>query len=135
MKKNALSEGPLPVPVTIDEPSLLIRINRLYKPGMSDQALYDTTRGVWALGKRREMAEFAFAVFRGVVLEVYEIGQWHPAGTTLYENRVIDLSRYARRWEFTGELAPDAVRAKYVGRSVAGYFAHGAANPIMYVNC
>lgn len=121
--------------VDVEEPALLIRISQLYEPGMSDQALYDTMRGVWALGERREMARFALAVYHGVVLEVYNIRQWHPAGTTTYVHRVIDLSRYARRWEFTGEPAPEAIRAKYVGRSVAGYFLQGAANPVMYINC
>lgn len=119
----------------IDEPSLLIRINQLYDPGMSDQELYDTTRGVWALGDRREMARLALAVFRGVVVEVYEIDQWHPAGTTPYGSRVIDMVRYRRRWEFTGSVAEEPVRTKYVGRSVADYFPQGAANPVMYVGC
>jgi hypothetical protein len=34
-----------------------------------------------------------------------------------------------------GQAADDAVRRKYVGKSVASYFPRGAANPIMYVNC
>jgi hypothetical protein len=36
--------------------------------------------------------------------------------------------------EFTGVLAPESLRAKYIGKSVAHYFPRGAANPIMYVN-
>jgi hypothetical protein len=30
-------------------------------------------------------------------------------------------------------LAAEALRAKYIGKSVAHYFPRGAANPIMYV--
>jgi serine/threonine protein kinase len=72
--------------VRITEPALLIRINRLYREGMSAEALYDSTRGVWRVGTRREGAKYAMAVYGGVVREVYEIDRWHPAGTTPYKD-------------------------------------------------
>ena len=118
----------------IVEPALLIRINQLYYPEMDPEALYDTTRGVWVLGKRRANARYAFAIYQGEILEVYAIDKWHRAGTTTYSNREIDLQEYGNRWEFTGTPAAD-IRDRYIGRSVAGYFRRGAANPVMYVNC
>jgi hypothetical protein len=121
--------------IKIEEPSLLIRISQLYRQGMSAEELYDATRGVWVLGERRNDAAYAFAVANGVVLEVYAIEAWHPAGSTPYHRRVIDLDRYAGRWEFTGRRAPDAMRERYIGRSVAHYFSRGAANPVLYVGC
>ena len=39
------------------------------------------------------------------------------------------------RWEFVGVIASDGIRKKYVGKSVAGYFAKGSQNPVKYVNC
>jgi uncharacterized protein len=68
--------------VDIHEKAILIRINRLYRYGMSEVELYEATRGVWKIGKRREKADYAFAVFRGIVKEVYKITQWFPAGET-----------------------------------------------------
>lgn len=124
-----------PEAVAVEEPSLLVRISRLYEPGMSPQALYDTTRGVWVLSARRAMARYALAIFHGVVLEVYSIEEWHRAGTTQYATRVIDVSRYGNRWEFTGEPALEEIRSRYVGKSVAAYFKRGNASPVMYVNC
>ena len=121
--------------VEVEEPALLIRINQLYEPGMSAGELYDATRGVWVLGGRRVKVRYACAVVGGSIVEVYTIDKWHPAGSTPYSSRVIDLPRYLGRWEFTGQVAPDAVRNKYLGRSVAHYFCRGAANPVMYVNC
>jgi hypothetical protein len=38
-------------PITIDEPAMLIRINKLYRPGMTVEALYEATRGIWTCGK------------------------------------------------------------------------------------
>jgi hypothetical protein len=121
-------------PVTIEDPVLLIRINRLYRHGMPDKELYEATRGVWRLGSRRERSRYAFAVFEGIVREVYAIDKWHPAGTLGYETRHEDLA-VKGRWEFEGRVAPEGVRKRYVGGSVATYFAKGSQSPIKYVNC
>jgi hypothetical protein len=121
--------------VGITEPAILLRINQLYRVGMTSHALYEATRGVWVVAERRKCAKYALAVFRGLVKEVYEIRSWHKAGTTPYTTRPLDSVTRVGRWEFVGQLAPDAIRSRYVGRSVAARWKHGAANPILYVNC
>lgn len=121
-------------PFVISEPALLIRINQMHKEGMSTQALYEATRGVWVIGERREAVQYAFAVAKGIVREVYEVHSWHPAGSTPYKTRPLHDVSYRGRWEFVGEVAPAAIREKYLDSSVADYFPRGAANPIMYVN-
>jgi uncharacterized protein len=62
-------------PVDIEEPVLLIRPNQRYKHGISAKELYEVTRGIWVLGPRREGVTYAFAVFEGIVWEVYEISE------------------------------------------------------------
>ena len=121
-------------PVTIRHPVILIRVTQLYRHGMSAQALYEITRGIWLLSpERAAAARYAFAVFEGVVREVYAIGQWYPAGSTKYKTRT--GLRIKGRWEFTGKVAPDAVRQRYVDRSVASYFPRGSRAPFQYVGC
>jgi hypothetical protein len=120
--------------VEVSEPALLLRIPELYKEGMSDHSLYEATRGVWKVGKRREAVQYALAVADGIVRDVFVIGQWHPAGTTGYVTRESTAVHVEGRWEFTGSRASDGLREKYVGHSVAHYFARGASNPVRYVN-
>ncbi len=122
-------------PAEITEPVILLNLNQLYRPGMSGTDLYDVTRGVWRVGKQRSRADFALAVANGKVVEIYQIHQWHPAGTTPYVSGRQDQSdpRYVKRWEFTGVVAPSEVRDKYLGRSVEQYLL-GAQNPIRYLN-
>jgi hypothetical protein len=120
--------------VNVAEPALLIRIAKLFSDRMPPQALYEATRGVWRIGEKRSSVRFALAVADGVVREVFAVNQWHPAGTTPYTTRPPKEVRVAGRWEFTGGLAPESLRSKYIGRSVAHYFPRGATNPIMYVN-
>ena len=121
-------------PVSIDDAVMLIRIPQLFRPGMSDVALYEATRGHWRVGPRRNMAEFALAVHDGLVLEVFAIEGWQPAGTAPYVTRP-ERKDPQGRWEFVGTRAPEAIRRKYRGHSIKRYLARGNQNPIRYVNC
>jgi hypothetical protein len=121
-------------PVDVVHPSLLIRINLRYRYGMSPAELYDATRGMWRIGPKAKRAALAFAVFHGVVREVYTIKSWHRAGTTPYHARSVAEPRPGR-WEFLGEPADAAVRNQYVGRSVQRYFKQGLQSPVVCVNC
>lgn len=120
-------------PITISEPAMLIRISKLYRPGMTVEALYEATRGIWTCGIRRESARYGFAVFQGVVREVYEIYAWHPAGTLEYRTRIPEEVP-SSRWEFSGKVATE-LSAKYRGGSVEKYFSKGAQLPFTYLNC
>jgi hypothetical protein len=120
----------------IQEPSILITINKLYRSDMTPTELNEATRGIWKVGPRRESAEFAMAVFQGVIRQVYKIKKpWLRAGKLQYHTR--DTTGFARsgRWEFDGEVAPERLRKKYVGKSVRHVLGHGSQNPIHYVKC
>lgn len=122
-------------PVEIADASILIRINRLYRPAMEPNALYEATRGSWRVGARRERAKLAMAVYEGVVRAVYEIEAWHPAGSTPYATRDVEALRREGRWEFTGRDAASEFQERYLGRSVAKYLRRGLQSPVVYVKC
>ena len=90
----------------INEPTILIRINRTYRPGMTLGELYDATRRAWRVGKRRDGVKFAFAIFDSKVLEVYRIDRWRPRATE------------PGRFEFEGAVAEGDIRKSFVNRSV-----------------
>ena len=126
-----------PVNAEIPDPVVLIRINELYRNGMSAQELYDATRGVWRLDlDRARGARYALAIFEGIVKEVYEPEFWQVARVDGYETRK-DLTPEdgKGRIEFVGKVAPEAVRSKYIDMSVAHVFAFGSQNPCKYINC
>lgn len=120
-------------PVQIIHPVLLIRINQRFYYGMSAQELYESTRGVWVLGERRNDARYAMAVYDGIVREVYRIESWHPGGTTHYTTR--DDVQAPERWEFLGKVAEKAVRERYLLKSVRDYFPANLQSPVRYVGC
>lgn len=117
----------------IREPSILIRINELYRPEMTPVGLYDATRSAWKVGKERNKAEYAFAVFEGVIREVYRIEQWVAGGTTFTQQNQGNLRRMPGRWEFVGTLAAESIRKRYVNRYVGHFFKPGSRNPVQYV--
>ncbi len=126
-----------PMNADIPDPVVLIRMNELYRNGMSAQELYDATRGVWILSlERARGAKYAFAVFEGIVKEVYEPELWQDARVDSYETRK-DLTPEdgKGRIEFIGKLAPEAIRSKYIDKSVANSFVFGSQNPCKYINC
>ena len=126
-----------PVNTDIPDAALLIRINALYRNGMSAQELYEVTRGVWKLDlDRARGAELVFAVFEGVVKEVYVPQTWQAARTTGYETRKdLTLEDVEGRVEFIGKVASEPIRAKYIDKSVSKAFSLGAQNPCKYINC
>ncbi len=113
--------------IVISEPSILITVNRLYRKGMNADELYEITRGNWVIGKRREKIRHAFAVYNGVIRQVYSVKSWQPV---LNRN---PSQKISNRWRFDGEIAVELQH--YVGGSVTKYSKTGAQNPIRYVNC
>jgi hypothetical protein len=118
--------------VIVTHKAILIRINRKYREGMSSDELYAATRGRWKIGPRGDRAEYALAVFEGVVKEVYKIKEWNPR-IGRNQSRKQSVRAEGRR-EFEGVIAPQSIRRKYLGKSVRDHFSRGSQNPIRYVN-
>jgi len=129
--------------VTIQHSALLISITQMYRHGMSAVELYDATRKAWRVGPRREQIEYAMAVHRGVIREVYRVAAWLPANSTMTalgttsnttgNEQTGDDVELGERYEFVGRIAESAVRKRYLGKSVRHYLAPGCQNPIKYV--
>lgn len=111
----------------IVEPVLLITVNRLYRPDMRADELYEITRGNWVVGTRRDSVKYAFTVYNGIIREMYQVDRWFSVTARRLEQRT------QNRWRFEGGIAFDL--RHYVGCSTSKYSILGAQNPIRYVNC
>lgn len=78
--------------------------------------------------------KYAFAVFEGVVREVYEISQWLSAVSTFNHPWGGQRVKRSGRWEFVGTLASERLRRRYINSYVGHLFKRGNANPVAYVN-
>lgn len=120
--------------VEVIEPSIFIRINQKFRYSMTEIELYDFTRGQWKINtERANKAKYAFAIYEGIIQEVYTVLFWLEAGKTLNTRNDTDAAN--DRFEFIGNIAEPEIRNQYKYKSVEHYFRKGNANPIMYINC
>jgi hypothetical protein len=126
-------------PLRISEPAVLIIINKLWERNISPEKLYEITNGDWVMGERRNKAKYAFAVYCGVVREVYQIIGWELVEGLSCRNlgavkeKLAKEAKIQKRWKFNGIIAQQLQH--YIGGSVANYLNRGAQNPIRYINC
>ena len=108
-------------PARIAEPSVLININQSYRDGMSRAELYEDTRKHWKIAPERQPIppQCAFALYRGLIREVYRVTSWH------------DSQDYIGRRTFSAH--PDPNLRHYFGQSV--HIKPRSSNPIKYLNC
>ena len=115
----------------ITDDIIIIKLNNSFRSGMSSEELYDITRGCW---KRRiesvERAEFALAVYKGEVIEVYRISAWYSSQEEIRDTVPFDPEVERGRIIFKGKVAEEKVRKKYIGKNVSKLFKRGEASPV-----
>lgn len=126
----------------IDEPVVAINIAEQYQRARNADELYNCTRGFWRLKKESaEKANYAFAVYKGVVKEVYEIEYWEPAkiqtgqiSRSKLNSQTAEIGTNLNfgRYQFVGKVAQENVRSKYMERYIP--IVHGQTS-ILYFNC
>lgn len=112
-------------------PAVVLRIGKLYRPGMDEDQVYDAVRGWWRIGpKQRDGRQYVVAVAHGVVRGVYRVHEWVPRkeGDRGWQQDAPGKPK----WGFDGEPAPEL--AALVGTDVSYLFPRGSANPVTYVN-
>jgi hypothetical protein len=120
VKNNNIEEA------EIEDPVVLLRIDRSYIFGIMAEELYEATRGDWAITpeKRFIKPRYAMAVVSFIIREIYIIDAWHPVPASPWG---------PGRWQFNGTIASD--KADFIGKSVQSYINRRSSNPVRYVNC
>ena len=123
---------------------LVIKINKLYRRGMSDAELYDSVRGFWAASLKSIEArkvKYVFGVYNGLILGVYKPDAWHygyemidtpqrdilgPEGFERLKNRVYFVCNDYRNLDDEGKF--------YLHKSIVNLKVNQSAqNPISYL--
>lgn len=93
----------------IKEECIAFFIHKTYSPTATEQEIYDCTRQFWegvAAHKREALTHrLALAVVDSIVIRVYTIEGWYPAGTTFSSRKREGPPN--NRWEFVGQLVVD----------------------------
>jgi hypothetical protein len=116
-----------------DCPIAVIKVNRLYRPNITDEELSDITRGYWRTSRiKAQKCDIVLSVYRGKVIEVYSVDEW-VNGEDLKLSTRINTYR-AGSYGFNGHVALKVVRDKFIGRYVNNLYRRGNQNPVMAFN-
>ncbi|WP_144277310.1 LEM-3-like GIY-YIG domain-containing protein [Mailhella massiliensis] len=110
--------------------SLIIKIQKSYKEGMSLQELYDITRSCWRINPNDKEIKYVFSVYNGVIKQVFIPVVWIPGNSTIREfTKVTDVQKIdPDRWEFVGRVAHE--KQNLIGKRIT--LTRGAQNPCCY---
>jgi len=133
--------GAAPVEIDPKHCVVLIRINRNFARGMTDDALYEATRKWWKVADaKRQLGtssapQWAMAVYGGIVRAVYRIDAWErPIEAEIGRDPIA-----FGRWGFRG-MRDSEMESLYLHRDISSYLRGSetgiaSQNPIRYVNC
>lgn len=117
----------------INTDCLLININKRYKRDKGEQALYEATKGVWAINKNKlldkngnVLIKYVLSEYKGLIREVFEVEEWYSAPRPFgpkAQKHGQDRSGMA----FNGKVASEEIRHQYLLKSIAHLKKRGSA--------
>ena len=113
-------------------PSIIFRINKLYRGNMTDAELYDATRCCWDVDiNRAKTCKYAMATYQGRILAIYEIAAWFPAGSTFMMRGMVPQDN--DRFEFVGRLCKNKkIIKRFLGHSIAQLQGYNSRSNFLY---
>jgi hypothetical protein len=112
---------------TIDNNCIIININGTYKRGAVADAIYTATKETWKMADwRPELYKYVISEYRGLIREVFEVQNWYT------KERPDKYGKLYNGYGFEGTVAEEAVRNKYVNKSIKGVKPRGYGYPVVY---
>lgn len=131
------------LPGDIKHRIVIIKINQRYESNMNPDDLYNSVRGIWKASKgRAEKAEYAFGVYKSLVVAVYKPTEWFickEAEDRLPRKDIVLSAENENRIFFEDKsyeqgLPLDENQQFYLGKSIGKLTMHkDSQNPITYL--
>lgn len=116
----------------LDSNAMIININKTYKRGLGENAIYKATKETWSIGKKRtEQIKFVLSEYKGLIVEVFEIIEWYQKERG-YNKNTKNYGKTKIGFGFNGKVAEKKIREKYINKSIAHIKKRGAAQTIRY---
>ena len=112
---------------------IIININRKYERASGANAIYDATKGTWAINKNKVLnkdgtikRKYVLSEYRGLIVEVFEVERWYTK-TRGYTPKSKRHGQTRQGLAFEGIVAPSHIRTMYLNKSIAHHKKRGAA--------
>ena len=115
---------------------LIIKINSLYRPNMTDREIMDCTRGHWVINiKNVNKVDYLIAVYHGLIVGIYENMKWYSSRIkTKFYPRLSEenLSLTNRKYCTCSALKDGFTYRKYIHRNISDVV-NNVQNPVSYI--
>ena len=116
----------------IDDDCIIININDQYVRNLQPQQIYQATKEIWRIDKNKlNKIKYVLSEYRGLIVEVFKVCGWYPKERGYNPTSKKAGQKYTA-YGFNGEVADDAIRNKYINKTLAHNKAQGQSNPILY---
>jgi hypothetical protein len=116
----------------MDTNCILININKQYKRGSGENAIYNATKETWTIDKQKlGNLKYVLSEYKGLIVEVFEIEEWYEKERG-YGQNAKKFGQTKIGYGFNGKVANDQFRVKYINKSIAHIKKRGAASVIRY---
>lgn len=100
--------------------------------------IYNATKGIWALDKRRIISrqneiliKYVLSEYRGLIVEVFEVEEWFSQERG-YGEKAQKYGETREGSSFIGRVADDSFRDKFINKSISHHKKKGAASSHRY---
>lgn len=116
----------------IDDDCIIININNQYVRNLQTEQIYQATKEIWRIDdKRVDDIKYVLSEYRGLIVEVFRVVRWYPKKRG-YNATAKKAGQTYMGYGFEGVVAEDAIRNKYINKSIAHKKVRGRSNPIAY---
>jgi len=117
---------------SIGEDCVIININKTYKRGAGENAIYEATKGIWDIKeKRTAKIKYVLSEYRGLIVEVFTVKEWYTKERE-YNANAKKYGQTYTGYEFKGEVAETSIRNLYVNKSIAKNKKKGFSGVIIF---
>ncbi len=116
----------------IDNNCIIININKKYKRGSGENAIYDATKETWTIDRSKlNGLKYVLSEYRGLIVEVFEVENWYEKERGYLPNSQ-KFGQTKIGFGFIGKVAVENIRNRYVNKSITHIKKRGAASAIRY---
>lgn len=116
----------------IGDNCVIININKTYKRGAGDNAIYDATKEIWDIKEhRRNQIKYVLSEYRGLIVEVFKVDKWYSKERG-YNPGAKKYGQTYLGYGFDGDIAEEQIRSEYINKTIAPFKKRGFASVLIF---
>lgn len=116
----------------IEDNCVIININKSYKRGSGEDAIFNATKEIWKIKDERvNKIQFVLSEYKGLIVEVFKVKEWYTKERG-YNPGANKYGETYLGYGFKGDVAEEQHRNKYINKTISLYKKRGFASVIIF---